>query len=1149
MNDRAHTATDGAESPGPAPTGAGRHEVTRRHALHLAAAAAAAGGAATFWAPLASAATPAPADALSAARFARPAADSMPLILWFWNGTVTPALVESALADMRDKGVSEVLVFPFDTTALKPAFFTEAWFDIVEHTLREADRHGMRLWLFNDDFFPSGRAGGFVVNGGTVGSTTYRPRPDLRTKCVRRSTVDVAGGTSVALSGRALGVVDGRLIVDAATYDGVRVLKEGTDWADGTVTAVVRVERGTAGLMVRCADAKNGYLADLRADGGVDLWRQADGAFTLLRSGTAAEGFDAGADHRLEVVLRGPDITPSLDGEALPAVSDATYARGTVGVRATATQRSSWDSLSVVDAAGGTLYDQTFDAPSSVSDFATPADLGEVVAAVARPAGASGAGALAQMIDLTALVGGDGTWTAPAGRWQVDLHTVGLLADATGSRRAYLDLLDDEAVRLFMDIVPGEYVRRFPWAVGGVLRGFADDEPFVASADAEWAQVPWSASLADEIGRLRPKTGLGTVLSAVHDDLGEEGAELRGAFWRAVSNRFSGAYYRGVGDWMGRHGLDLISNPLWDEYGPAEQIKSTGNLNTAHQWAQVPGTDLISDQYQRGYHRILPRWPASSAHQRGRERVYLEAMGATGWQVTPAFTREVVGAFVVRGINKVLLHARFSNEDDIVFAPPFQPANPWWDLSAPLNDWIGRLVEAARATPCAPTALLQPQRAAETYQDTPEQDALDDAFISVVHALEDVQSDFDFVDEGALDADPALAERGRPRGPRLVVGHQSYGIVVLPETPLLSVGAVESLTAFVDGGGTLVAVGELPAREASGRDDRLARALRRLFSGARASRAHRAVDPAHAAAAVVAAGGAAAALSPATAEVRVLRLRRDDDMTFLVTNESAAAVEVTATFPATGAPEVCDPDTGRVTPAGIWRAAPFTGRPAGGTAVALRLEARAALVVVFRAAAPGGPAHATESTAPVERLTVRQGFGHATATVRVSSAGTVRVAAQDGERRYAGSVTAPSPGDAVPLDGDWSFHFDRDGAGTSARPLGSWTGTDASYSGSAVYERRFTLDARTLSGHVWSLDLGDVRDVAEITVNGTALPARLWPPYRVDVTSALRAGANAVRVRVTNTGANAHGDTIASGLLGPVALRPERLVQVPLAPR
>lgn len=1128
----------------------GTHSPTRRRALQLAAAtAASASGAVSFWQP-AYAVGPHGSEGYSAARFASPGTGSMPLVLWFWNGTVTPSLVDATLADMRDKGVTEVLVFPFDTPALRPAFFTEAWFGVIEHTLREADRHDMRVWLFNDDFFPSGRAGGFVVNGGTVGDRTYPPRPDLRARNLSRTTVDVDGGTSVTLAAHALTVADGRLDVDAATYDGVRVLKQGAEWGDCTVTASVRVERANAGLMVRCSDARNGYLADLRSDGGVDIWRQEDSGFTLLRQGPAVDGFDAAADHELTFSVRGSALTPSLDGTALTPVSDTVFATGTVGVRATATQRSTWDTLTVVDPAGAPLYTQTFEDPTAVADFETPADLGDVVAAAARPAGATGSGALARMIDLTEALHGDGVWTAPAGRWQVDLYTSRPLADASGSRRNYLDLLDDEAVDLFMDTVPGEYVRRFPWAVGGVLRGFADDEPFIASADAGWGRPPWSPSLADEVGRLNAKggAGLGIVLTAVHDDLGDDGDRLRGVFWRAVSNRFAAAYYRRVSTWTGDRGLELISNPLWDEYGPAEQIKSTGNLHTAHQWAQVPGTDLIFDHLQRRYDRILPRWPASAAHQLGRPRVYLEAMGGTGWAVTPALTREVIGSFVVRGVNKVLLHARFSDADNIVFPPPFQPVSPWWDLSRPLNEWIGRLVEAARATARARTALVQPQRAAESVQDRPEQAALDASFVAAVHALEDVQIDFDLLDEGALDNDPALIKHARTRGSRLAVGHQEYGIVVLPWTPMLSVGAVETLADFVDGGGVLVAVGDLPRREPAGRENQLARALDRLFTR-RPSRAHRATGPAEAALKVAAAGGAAATLSPATADVRVLRLEGAGQQSFLLHNERARAVEFTATFPALGVPEIWDPDTGGTAPAGVWRTAPLPGGPAGekGTAVPLRLEAKAAIAVVFRAPSHGAPAHAIESNAPVERLTVEGRTG--TATVRVASAMTVRVVAQHGDRRYEGTLAVKDPLTPVPLDGDWGFRLDRDGAPNTRRPLGSWTELDPAHSGSAIYEREFTLDARTLAGRRWNLDLGEVCDVAEITVNGTELPARLWTPYRSDITAALRAGNNAVRVRVTNTGANARGEARTSGLLGPVLLRPECLVRVHLTRR
>ncbi|AUH39896.1 glycoside hydrolase [Streptomyces sp. CMB-StM0423] len=1113
--------------------------MTRRRALQLAAAAAGAAGgtAGSFWQPV-HAAAPAGRAGWSADRFARPGTGSMPMVLWFWNGTLTRELVDEGLVDMRAKGVTEVLVFPFDTAALRPEFFTEEWFDLIGHTLREAGRHDMAVWLFNDDFFPSGRAGGFAVHGGTVGDRTYPPRPDLRAKCVLRSTFEVAGGSTVELMGRGLSVSDGRLLVDAAAYDGVRVLKTGAEWTDYDVTARVRIERATAGLMVRCPDAKNGYLADLRTDGGVDIWRQRDGAFTRLQQGQPRPDFDAAADHELTVTVRGDRITPVLDGTALPGATDTTFATGTAGVRATATQRSSWDSLRVTSPEGAELFASGFEAATDADAFAPPGDLGTPVAAVARPAGASGDGTVARMTDLTDAAQGPGRWEAPAGDWQVDVYSLRLLADSSGPWRNYLDLLDDEAVELYMDIVPGEYLRRFGWAAGGVLRGFADDEPFLASSPAAWGRVPWSPTLPAELARLKPGAGAGVVLSAVHDDLGAEGRELRGAFWRAVSNRFADAYYRRLGGWTAERGLEVISNPLWDEYGPARQLRSSGNLNTSHQWVQIPGTDLIFDHQELGYHRILPRWPASAAHQRGLERVYLEAMGGVGWQTTPAHTREVIGSFAVRGINKVLLHCRFSDSDTIVYPPPFQPVNPWWDLSAPLNTWIGRVVEATRATAPAPTALLQPQRAAECYQDDEdERNAIDTAFTGAVHALEDVQVDFDFLDEGALTGDPALIEHARPRGGRLAVGHAAYEFVVLPQTPMLSLDAVWTLTAFVAGGGTLVAVGEPPRHEPAGQDDRLARALDRLFAH---PDAHRADDPAAAAALIAEGGGAAATLVPATPEVRVLRLSRGGDAAFFVTNERDEAVEFTAVFPTEGAPELWDPESGAARPAAVWR------RERTGTAVPLRLEARATLLVVLRTAG-GEPAHAVEANAPVEELAMRGDT--AIATVRVTSATTVRVTAVDGPRRYAGSRVVDDPLTAVPLDGDWSFRFDRDGAETVHRPLGSWTELDAAHSGSAEYGRGFRLGAEELGRRRWLLDLGDVRDVAEVTVNGQELPRRLWAPYHVDVTDALRAGANELAVRVTNTGANARGNAVPSGLLGPAFLRPELLVEVRLTRR
>jgi hypothetical protein len=1102
----------------------GGFRLSRRRMIALAAAAAVAGTAGGW--PIAYAASESDG---AAGRFADPRPDSRPTVLWFWNGAVTTALVADGLADLRDKGVHEVLVFPFDTAALKPAFFTEDWFAIIEFTLREAQRHGMHLWLFNDDYFPSGRAGGLVVEGGKIGNRVYPPRPDLRLKGVGHQVLTVPGGAPVPLISRGLSVSGGRLLVDAAARDGVTLLRDGAQWSDYDVVAKVRVESATAGLMVRSTDEGNGVLADLRTDGAVDVWQQTGGAFTQLRGGTPVPGFDPAADHELAVSVRGTTLTVTLDGVARPAVDGLGYMTGRVGVRAVASQRSSWDSLTVRDPGGTELYTETFDSAAALDGFDLPATGVPLIAAAARPASSADP---ATLVDLTAQARAGGTWTPPAGSWQLDLFTVRDLSTPTGTGRAYLDLLDDEAVRLFVDAVPGEYVRRFPWAPGAVLRGFADDEPYLASADGPFDTVPWSPTLDAELHALGTSPGI--ALTAVHDaGLGHAGLRLRGVFWRAVSNRFAAAYYRTQGKWLAARGLKLISNPLWDEYGPGEQLRSSGNLNTNNQWAQVPGTDLIFDHYQRGYHRTLSRWPASTAHQLGLERVYLEAMGGTGWPVTPSFVREVVGAFAVRGVNHTLLHARFSDENQIVYPPPFQPANPWWAVSAPLNDWIGRLMEACRAPAKARTALLQPQRAVESTQDTPAMAELDTAFLTTAHALEDVQVDFDFLDEGALDADPALVTHARPTGSKLVVGQQAYGIVVVPRTPILAVGTVRTLIRFVRGGGTVVLVGEPPSREAGGNDAGLRAALAELFTTRTAVRA---ADPVAAAAAVATAGGAAATLEPRHDDVRVLRLESDGRAVFVVLNERADAVDLTATFPATGVPEVWDPDTGTTAPVGVWRRA-----PSGATATVLRLEPKATVLVVFRAGAE--PAHAVSASAPVERV---RADGRA-ATLRVVAPGPVSVTVHAGGRTLSGTATVSDPLTAIPFGGDWVFRFDRPGAPAITRPLGSWTDLDPAYSGSAWYEKDFDVTAVTLSGREWTLDLGEVHDVAEIEVNGNRLGSRLWAPYRVDVTAALRPGRNKVRVRVTNTGANARGEALVSGLAGPVSLRPHRLLDVAVA--
>jgi len=74
------------------------------------------------------------------------------------------------------------------------------------------------------------------------------------------------------------------------------------------------------------------------------------------------------------------------------------------------------------------------------------------------------------------------------------------------------------------------------------------------------------------------------------------------------------------------------------------------------------------------------------------------------------------------------------------------------------------------------------------------------------------------------------------------------------------------------------------------------------------------------------------------------------------------------------------------------------------------------------------------------------------------------------------------------------------------------------FSGTATYVKTFDLSAELAprGGTALYLDLGRMKNVAQVIVNGKDLGVLWKPPFRVDVSSAVKPGANTLEVRVTN---------------------------------
>ena len=214
------------------------------------------------------------------------------------------------------------------------------------------------------------------------------------------------------------------------------------------------------------------------------------------------------------------------------------------------------------------------------------------------------------------------------------------------------------------------------------------------------------------------------------------------------------------------------------------------------------------------------------------------------------------------------------------------------------------------------------------------------------------------------------------------------------------------------------------------------------------------------------------------ADTRLLFVHRklaDGDLYF-VDNRNDRGEQVDATFRVTGkAPELWHADTGKTEPVSFKIAD-------GRTTVPLKLEPWGTVFVVFR--------KATSETSRTLPATTENGACHCRWSVEGELPAGSRSTGVDHARQAFVVERHAGPRREVFLR---NRHLHKD----DRRPP-DWLKTGA---------------------QVW-IDLGDVKNLAEVTVNGKPLGIVWHAPYRVDATTALKPGANEISIKVTNAWVN-----------------------------
>ena len=92
--------------------------------------------------------------------FAEPPREFSSAPLWVWNDNLTEEQIVDTMRDLAGQSVRQVFVHP--RPGLMTPYLSPDWFRLWKVALAEAERLDMNVWIYDENSYPSGFAGGFV---------------------------------------------------------------------------------------------------------------------------------------------------------------------------------------------------------------------------------------------------------------------------------------------------------------------------------------------------------------------------------------------------------------------------------------------------------------------------------------------------------------------------------------------------------------------------------------------------------------------------------------------------------------------------------------------------------------------------------------------------------------------------------------------------------------------------------------------------------------------------------------------------------------------------------------------------------------------------------------------------------------------------
>jgi len=1042
-----------------------------------------------------------------AGHFRTPPDSAKPWAYWVWlNGNVTKQGITADLEQMKRQGINGVLIFQAGDrgTPSGVQFLGPEWHEMFQHTLREAQRLNMTVVMG-------------LCDGWNAGGTWITK--DQANKKLVYSELQVDGGKKVD---RLLPLPP---VVDDYYHD-VAVLaipeKPTRPVAPAEVTASSTLEGYVGEWNFYPQDVIDGdpgsyWSSEKKALSASDpMWLAFDYADPLAASGIYVQpGPDSGP--------RECEVQASQDGENFTTVSSFTLDKGQGKRVSFPTVRSRHFRLLMTSAYGApvqvaeAMMLRQGDEPvlrhgvkwwwfkSGNRAFWDYPHQGPAALEEEYPQDGAVDYHLKDVVNLTSSLDADGhiTWNVPPGRWTIlrfgyTLEGQHIRSSSLDAPRGYeADMLDRAGIESHIEHAATPVLADVAGTNTNVLK-YLHIDSYELGANERGQQPTWSRAFVEEFQKHR-----GYDLTPYLPTLAHRIAESRNVTDRflfdvrwTIGDLMAEQFWIPFGELTHQRGLKIEAETGYGSYPfpHIDSLRCAGNsdIPMGEFWF---GTDIVS---QLNHWGNVIRIEASAAHIYGRQVVQAESFTSwTHWQEYPESLKPVGDEAFLDGLNRMAFH-QYTAQPIVDMKPGWQYGAgthfdrniTWWEEARGFFDYLGRCQYMLQQGQFQADALYYYGEGVSKF--VPSQEYLRPT----------LPKGFNF---DAIDTELVMHGLAVDHGRWTLPSGMSYRVLVLPQDGVMSPVVLQRIRELVAQGGIVAgpkpqqtpgledyphASAELKALtdEMWGSVDGVklkekALGNGRIYSvdslGELFASEHVPADFSYHSAA-------------AGTQLGYVHRSTDDTEVYFVSNRKDRSEVAECIFRVPNKqPRILDPVTGNT-----WPAVSFK-QSSGLTTVPLEFAPYGSLFVTFQ-----GPT--------------------------------------SGEDHGIGNSNFPVYSEAGEITGPWNVSFDPNWGGPSNaefEKLISWTKRPEDgikyYSGAATYHKSFDLPPALQGGHArLALDLGAVKYVAQVRLNGKDLGAVWTKPFRVDITDAVKPTGNVLEIDVANLWPNR--------IIGDSVLPPER---------